>query len=141
MVYIGQQLRFVREKLNLKQEHVAKKLGISQTTLSRMESNQRNLSEEEIQQFAKLFGTTFEELKAFVVDNVGSNKSPKTKSTLTSEINEINQKMEHVIRELRANQEVLREENNQLRQRDEKWMQIFIDMQSQLTGFLSNNKG
>ena len=140
MVYIGQQLRFVREKLNWKQKYVAIELGFSQTTLSRIESNRRSLSEEQTQQFAKLFGTTVEELKAIVVVNAKSDKPIKATSTLKLEINEINQKMEHVIQELRANQEVLQEENRQLRQRDEKWLQTLVQMQTQLAGFLSKNK-
>ncbi|MEI7582839.1 hypothetical protein [Runella sp.] len=44
------------------------------------------------------------------------------------------------MQELKTDKKFLKEENRQLRQRDEKWMQILMEMQTQLVGFLSKNK-
>jgi len=70
MMYIGPKLRSKREELNWKQDRVAKAMNIPQTTLSRIENNKLGVSEEEIQKFAMVFGTTVEELKESVKLNV-----------------------------------------------------------------------
>ena len=154
MLYIGPKLRSKREELNWKQDRVAKAMNIPQTTLSRIENNKLGVSEEEIQKFAMIFGTTAEELKESAKLNVNvhnahfkgngyihtqTNHGAEAFQQTLAQFQEISQQMMVMMQELKADKEFLKEENRQLRQRDEKWMQMLIDMQSQLAVFLNKN--
>lgn len=140
MMYIGQILRQKRDALNWKQQHVAQKLGISQATLSRIESNQQSISDEEVQKFAQILETTVEELKESVKSNLQTNHDTAAFQQALAQFQEVSQQMMVMMQELKADKEFLKEENRQLRQRDEKWMQMLIDMQSQLVVFLNKNR-
>lgn len=53
---IGQRLRFARERKGLQQKYVAKKLGIHNTTLSKMELGFHEPDSEKLVIFSELYG-------------------------------------------------------------------------------------
>jgi transcriptional regulator with XRE-family HTH domain len=148
MLYVGQKLRSKREERRWKQETVAKAMNIPQTTLSRIENNQLGVSEEDIQKFAEVLGITVEELQESAKIRVNRHSKFKGNGYTNAEVfqqalsqlQEASHQMKAMIEELKADKAFLKEENHQLRQRDEKWMQMLLDMQRQLAAFLGQNK-
>jgi transcriptional regulator with XRE-family HTH domain len=149
MMSIGQLLRAMRVQRNWKQHYVAKQIGISQTTLSRIENNRQVLTEKEIQKLAEIFEVNSNNLTANALleirkldkgVNLGVKEMAEVMQQLMSTLNDINQHIERMQNQYRADFKLLKEENRQLRQRDEKWMQMLVEMQTQLVGFLSKNK-
>jgi transcriptional regulator with XRE-family HTH domain len=155
MQYIGQNLREIRMKHKWTQEYVSKRMGISQTTLSRIENDpQYPVTDEEITKLAEVLETTIAELKKIpthvsihhndikgngYVHHQTSNGTEQMQQAL-SQIHQSSQLMTEMLHELKVDKDFLKEENRQLRQRDEKWMLILTDMQKQLVDFLSKNK-
>jgi transcriptional regulator with XRE-family HTH domain len=60
---IARRLRGARENRGLSQLAVAKKLGVSRTLVAMVELGHRPVTDEELLQFASLYGKTFVELK------------------------------------------------------------------------------
>jgi len=58
-------IRKKRELLNLTQEHVATKLGISQSNYARMESNDVSIPDKRLQELAEILQTTPEAIRSF----------------------------------------------------------------------------
>ncbi|MDF7816128.1 helix-turn-helix transcriptional regulator [Runella sp. MFBS21] len=154
MLYIGTKLRSKRDECKMKQETLAKAMNIPQTTLSRIENNKVGVSEETLQKLAVILETTTDELKesAKLNASIYTNPTKANGHTYTnhntevfeqalSQFQDIFQQMQAIINELKADKEFLREENLQLRHRDEKWMQMIMDMQTQLVNFLGQHRG
>lgn len=154
MLYIGTKLRSKRDECKMKQETLAKAMNIPQTTLSRIENNKVGVSEETLQKLAEILETTTDELKESAKLNASIYTNPTKANGYTytnhntevfeqalSQFQDIFQQMQAIINELKADKEFLREENLQLRQRDEKWMQMIMDMQTQLVNFLGQHRG
>ena len=59
---LSRNLRYIREKLNLTQVQFARKLGIQQGNLSRLESGQQNISLQQLEQICKRLKMTPNEL-------------------------------------------------------------------------------
>jgi putative transcriptional regulator len=59
---LARNLRYIREKLNLTQVQFARKLGIQQGNLSRLESGQQNISLDVLEQICKRLKMTPNEL-------------------------------------------------------------------------------
>jgi transcriptional regulator with XRE-family HTH domain len=140
-------------KLNYTQEYVAQKMSMSQTTLSRIESDPNHpFTNDEITKFAKILKTTEDEIKkvspyvsihdndikgnGYVHHQTTNNGAEQIQQAL-SQLQQSLQLMTEMLQELKADKEFLREECRQLRQGDEKWMLILSDMQKQLVNFLS----
>ena len=139
-------------KLNWTQLYVSEKMGISQTTLSRIEKgSHEDLTDEEIKKFATLLETTEAELKEITphvsyhnnnikgngyVNHLTSNGGEQLQQAI-NHLHESSQQMVLMMQDIKADKEFLREENRQLRQKDEKWMQMLSEMQKQLVTFLS----
>lgn len=152
MLFIGHQLQSKRINRNWKQKYVAEQTGISQTVLSRMENNQQGVTEDDIQKFAKIFNTTEEDLKTLSIPAVhlshnsikgngyvhqqNSTNNELFQQSLT-QLQNAYQQIISIMQELKTDKEFLREENRQLLQRDEKWMKMIMEMQTQLVNFLS----
>lgn len=58
----GNKLRLLREFRNYSQKYVAKKLGITQNTYSRVENNQTKITTERLQQIAEILNMPVSEL-------------------------------------------------------------------------------
>lgn len=74
---IGHKIKKVRELKNLTQEHVAAKLGMTQSAYSKIESEETDISFKRLEQIALLFGILPEELINFnetLVFNLTNNK-------------------------------------------------------------------
>jgi transcriptional regulator with XRE-family HTH domain len=56
MKTIGEKIKFIRELNNFTQAHVADLLGISQSTYSKWEKNEVNLTLTQIQKIAEIYG-------------------------------------------------------------------------------------
>lgn len=143
---IGQLLRAMRVQRNWKQHYVAKQIGISQTTLSWIENNRQCLTEKEIQKLAAIFEVSTNELATGALWDVkktdkgvslGVKEMAEVMQQLMSTLNDVNQHIERIQNQYRADFELLKEEN---RQHDEQWMQMLVEMQTQLVGFVSMNK-
>ena len=65
MSAIGNKLKKIREIRNYSQEYVAAQIGISQSTLARMEKNETAISEARLKQIAEVLNTTVEIIKNF----------------------------------------------------------------------------
>ncbi len=62
---IGQRIKELRENANLRQNQVAAYLGVDQSLLSKIESDERTISVEQLEKLAELYGcdlTVFEDL-------------------------------------------------------------------------------
>ena len=155
MQYIGQNLKEIRMKHNWTQKYVSDKMGISQTKLSHIENDpQYPITDDEIIKLAKILETTMTEIKKVpthvsihhndirgngYVHHQTGNGAEETQQVL-SQLHQNSQLMTEMLQELKADKDFLKEENRQLRQRDEKWMLILTDMQKQLVDFLSKSK-
>lgn len=56
MAAINEKLKMLREKSSLRQEQVAEYLGVTQTFISKVETGDRNLTVEQLESVAVLFG-------------------------------------------------------------------------------------
>lgn len=59
---IGKRIKELRERTNLTQEELAKKLGISRPSISQIESGQRKISSSELEKLSQIFEISMEEL-------------------------------------------------------------------------------
>ena len=62
---LGHKIRKMRELRNLTQEHLATKLGISQSNYARMESNDVSIPDKRLQELAEILQTTPEAIRSF----------------------------------------------------------------------------
>ena len=67
--HLGRNLRRVREILGVKQDTVAEKLGVTQQTISNIESNEA-VESETIEKIADILGVNPEAIKSFNEENV-----------------------------------------------------------------------
>jgi len=65
MATIGTKIRKIRELKNLKQEHVAEKLGISITAYGKIERDETDISIERLDQIAKVLEIAPQDILAF----------------------------------------------------------------------------
>lgn len=65
MTTIGTKIRKIRELKNLKQEHIADKLGISVTAYGKIERDETDVSYERLEQIAKAFDLTVQHILSF----------------------------------------------------------------------------
>ncbi len=65
MATIGTKIRKIRELKNLKQEHVAEKLGISVTAYGKIERDETDISIERLDQIAKVLEIAPQDILAF----------------------------------------------------------------------------
>ncbi len=152
MQYIGYNIKERRLKQNYTQEYVAQRMGMSQTTLSRIESDPNHpITDDEIIKFAEILETTIEKIKeqpstiSFSNNRIKGNGYVHSQTNngtdnvqqAISQLHETSRQMMFMMQEIKEDKEFLREECRQLRQRDEKWMAILSDMQKQLVDFLS----
>jgi transcriptional regulator with XRE-family HTH domain len=152
MQFIDHNIKELRIKQNYTQEYVAQKMGMSQTTLSRIESDPNHpVTDDEVIKFAQVLKTTIEKIKEQPSTVSFSNNKIKGNGYVHSQTNngtdnvqqaigqlhETSQQVLLMMQEIKEDKEFLREECRQLRQRDEKWMAILSDMQKQLVDFLS----
>lgn len=75
--HLGQNIRYIRILRGMKQATFAKEFGIAQQNVSKME-NKKNISDEQLEQAAKVLNTTLESIKNFdqnavINNNVFSN--------------------------------------------------------------------
>lgn len=155
MIFIGQQLRLKRDARNWKQKCVAQKTGISETALSRMENNQQGVSEEEVEKLAEVFNTTVQDIKNSAAHSVHllhnnikgngyvhqqTNNGAELFQQALIQFQNASQQMMVIIQELKTDKDFLREQNHQLLRRDEKWMQMLMEMQTQLINFLRKDR-
>jgi len=73
---LGERLRQGRQKLNLTQEELASRAGISKGFLSEVENNARNLSAENLMKLARELGVTLD----YLMKGVGTSEVPEHKS-------------------------------------------------------------
>lgn len=66
---MNERLKKIRKHLKLSQEFVARQLNLSRPTISAIESGQRKVTAEELDQFSKLYGVSAEELLHGKVSN------------------------------------------------------------------------
>ena len=59
---VGERLRKLRKELKLSQEYVAKELGINRTSITLIESGQRDISAKELEKLAEIYGVTMKEI-------------------------------------------------------------------------------
>jgi transcriptional regulator with XRE-family HTH domain len=62
MINIGQRIKELREALDLSQEKLALRLGISRPSVSQMENGERRVCAEELQKLAQIFNLSVDEL-------------------------------------------------------------------------------
>lgn len=62
MKTIYERLRNYRKTLGLSQDYVAKQLGVARTTISAIESGERNVLATELDLFSKIYGVTVDEI-------------------------------------------------------------------------------
>lgn len=62
--HLGQNIRYIRILRGMKQATFAKEFGIAQQNVSKME-NRKNISDEQLEQAAKVLNTTLESIKNF----------------------------------------------------------------------------
>jgi len=62
MIDIGKRLKNIREHFNMKQEELAKHLGISRSSVSQIENNERKISADELMKLAKIFNISIDYL-------------------------------------------------------------------------------
>ncbi len=62
---LGHKIRKMRELRNLTQEHVASKLGISQSNYARMESNDVSIPDKRLTELSEILQTTPEAIRNF----------------------------------------------------------------------------
>jgi transcriptional regulator with XRE-family HTH domain len=62
---LGHKIRKMRELRNLTQEHVASKLGISQSNYARMESNDVSIPDKRLAELSEILQTTPEAIRNF----------------------------------------------------------------------------
>jgi transcriptional regulator with XRE-family HTH domain len=65
MSTIGTKIRKIRELKNLKQEHMADKLGISTVTYGKIERDEADVSHERLEQIAKVFDLAIQDILGF----------------------------------------------------------------------------
>jgi transcriptional regulator with XRE-family HTH domain len=65
MSTIGTKIRKIRELKNLKQEHMADKLGISTVTYGKIERDEADVSHERLEQIAKVFDISVQDILGF----------------------------------------------------------------------------
>ena len=56
MTTINEKLKLIREKAELIQEQIAKFIGVSQTYISKVENGERNLTVDQLESIANLYG-------------------------------------------------------------------------------------
>ena len=56
MTTINEKLKLMREKAGLKQEQIAEFIGVSQTYISKVENGERNLTVDQLESIASLYG-------------------------------------------------------------------------------------
>lgn len=59
---LGQRIRILRNNFNMSQEDLAKKLGVSRSTISQIENGEREIHISELCEIARIFNITVEEL-------------------------------------------------------------------------------
>lgn len=59
---IHERLREYRKTLGLSQNYVAKQLGVARTTITAIESGERNILAEELDLFSNIYGVTVDEI-------------------------------------------------------------------------------
>jgi len=91
--HIGRKISRIRELRGIKQEHLAMELGISQQSVSRMESTEI-IEEELLEKIAKILGVPVEGIKNFseeavfnVISNTYNNNSNDSSTLIASSIN------------------------------------------------------
>ncbi len=62
MKTMNERLRDYRKSLSLSQDYVAKQIGVSRTTITAIESGDRNVLANELDIFANLYGVTVERI-------------------------------------------------------------------------------
>lgn len=70
--HLGQNIRYIRLLRGMKQATFAKEFGIAQQNVSKME-NKKNVSDEQLEQAAKVLNTTLESIKNFDQNTVINN--------------------------------------------------------------------
>ena len=70
--HLGQNIRYIRLLRGMKQATFAKEFGIAQQNVSKME-NKKNVSDEQLEQAAKILNTTLESIKNFDQNTVINN--------------------------------------------------------------------
>ena len=70
--HLGQNIRYIRLLRGMKQATFAKEFGIAQQNVSKME-NKKNVSDEQLEQAAKILNTTLESIKTFDQNTVINN--------------------------------------------------------------------
>lgn len=65
MLTLGNKIRKIRELRNLKQDHMADILGISQSAYSKIEKDEIEVSHERLEQIAKAFGISVQDILSF----------------------------------------------------------------------------
>jgi transcriptional regulator with XRE-family HTH domain len=81
----GTKIRKIRELKNLKQEYIAKELGISQQQYSEIERNNVDIKESRLKEIAKILDVLPEDILAFddkITFNIYENKNPTVNGTL-----------------------------------------------------------
>src|SRR5437868_2402637 len=77
MITLGTKLRKISELKNLKQEYVAEKIGISQSSYSKMEKDEVEISHERLEQIAKAFDLPLIDILSFDLDRLNSTSEKK----------------------------------------------------------------
>ncbi len=79
MSTIGTKIRKIRELKNLKQEHMADKLGISTVTYGKIERDEADVSHERLEQISKVFDLAIQDILGFdekeVLNFISNNNS------------------------------------------------------------------
>ena len=84
---VGERLRIARDNADITQKDAADKINIARTTLVAIEKGQRRIRIDELQQLAKLYGTSVNALlrrEAVHVDLVPRFRKPSLGSPLTA---------------------------------------------------------
>jgi len=87
--HLGRKISRIRELRGIKQEYLAMELGVSQQTISRMESSE-TVEDELLEKVAKVLGVPVEGIKNFSEENVLNIISNNFTSHDTSTLNAIN---------------------------------------------------
>lgn len=107
--HIGKNLRSIRLLRGMKQETFAKKFGIAQQNVSKME-NKKELTEKQIEQAAKILQTTSEAIKNFDENNMIQNNLFNDQVNNFNPVEKVVELYERMLKEVKSeNEKLLRE--------------------------------
>ena len=131
MATIGTKIRKIRELKNLKQEHVAEKLGISITAYGKIERDETDISIERLDQIAKVLEIAPQDILAFDERMLFQFLSTASQCGYTYNINNYG---------VTENERKLYEENNQLLQDKIRNLEELIEQLKNENEKLKSNK-